>query len=475
MNNKITSRHEIDSGGNYLNTEFTKHINKKDVNIIFEAGSRDGLDAIKLRDYYTDSKIYAFECNPEGIKLCKHNLQDEKNIIFTEKGLAELNEQKTFYSFNSEQTTHHNHGVSSFFRHKEESWVPQTKITVECITIDSFCQQNNIQKVDMFCFDMQGGEYYALQGAQNILKTVKYIILENDAHCYQQTPDYSKLELFLQENNFVPIARANSDILFVNNSLLNKIITGNAFKNICDDFIDETKSEIDLSKRPKTIFLYTDWCQIFKTKVLPNINYPFKLITHNADQKVDENIIEILDNKNLVKWYGMNCHIKHPKLQPIPIGIANEKWPHGNKKELLEIIQTNIERNNLCYSNFEISTNYHRRPEIFQIITTKSFVDIERQKLSFKQYLAKLKSYKYVISPPGNSIDCHRIWEAIYVGTIPIIEKHTAMEYFYDLPILVVDNFNDITEALLLENYENINKKSRDKAYFNYYKNEILK
>jgi hypothetical protein len=29
----------------------------------------------------------------------------------------------------------------------------------------------------------------------------------------------------------------------------------------------------------------------------------------------------------------------------------------------------------------------------------------------------------YVLSPPGNGIDCHRTWEALFLGSIPIVKK----------------------------------------------------
>lgn len=253
-----------------------------------------------------------------------------------------------------------------------------------------------------------------------------------------------------------------------------EIITGNQFKNICDDYIDEHKPFIDLSKKPKIIFLYTDWIELFKQKILPKIDYNFKLVTHNADRSCPSGNLDLLEDTRLIKWYGMNCHIEHPKLQPIPIGIANEKWPHGNKETLIEVIHSNITQNNLCYCNFEVSTNPSKRNDVFNTIKTKSFIDIDTQKHNFKEYLSKLKSYKYVISPPGNSVDCHRVWEALYLGVVPIIEKNIAMEYFYDLPILVIDSFKDINEEFLNSSLIHIKMKSFKKSNMSFYKQIIL-
>jgi hypothetical protein len=252
------------------------------------------------------------------------------------------------------------------------------------------------------------------------------------------------------------------------------IITGNTFKNICDDFLDEEKRYIDITKKPKLIFLKTDWIELFKLKVLPLIDYKFKLITHNADRSAISGNIDLLEDPRLITWYGMNVDTKHPKLQTIPIGIANEKWPHGDKDILLKIINENNEKKNLVYCNFDVTTNYNKRYNTLKILNTHSYIDFDHTKLTFELYLRKLSTYKYVISPPGNSVDCHRIWESIYLGVIPIVERHPTLESFYDLPILFVDSFKDLTVEFLKRKYKLIKLILPKRAFFNFYKDIIL-
>ena len=231
--------------------------------------------------------------------------------------------------------------------------------------------------------------------------------------------------------------------------LKEEILTGNTFKQLCDDFLDEEKPYIDISRKPKIIFLKTDWIEIFKEKVLPKIDYQFKLITHNADRPAPSGNFDLLEDERLVRWFGMNCNVIHPKLQPIPIGIANEKWPHGDKDILLKIINENNKKKNLVYCNFDVTTNYNKRSNVLKTLNECSYIDFDNTKLSFENYTRKLSTYKYVISPPGNSVDCHRIWESIYLGVIPIVEKHLALEYWYNLPIFFVESFADVTDKLL--------------------------
>lgn len=57
----------------YLDTVFTDKINKNEVSTIFELGSRDLVDANKLSKFY-NSVVFAFECNPDCLKICEENI-----------------------------------------------------------------------------------------------------------------------------------------------------------------------------------------------------------------------------------------------------------------------------------------------------------------------------------------------------------------------------------------------------------------
>lgn len=217
------------------------------------------------------------------------------------------------------------------------------------------------------------------------------------------------------------------------------IISGERFEGLCDLVVKDYRLRI-ITNPPRVVFVKTDFLRFFEEDILPQIEAPFRLITHNSDYSIADGFDGILSNPLLVKWYGMNCKTIHPKLQPIPIGIANKQWPHGNISAIEKTSQTKVERKNAVYCNFSANTN-PRRAAILDRMSTLGFVDIEEKRLSFEEYLFKLKSYKFVISPIGNGIDCHRIWESIYLGCIPIVEKHICHRYWSDLPICLIDDF----------------------------------
>ena len=243
-------------------------------------------------------------------------------------------------------------------------------------------------------------------------------------------------------------------------------ITGNKFKSLADDYLDQSKTFLDLSKKPKIIFLYTDWVDLFKRDILPNIDYQFKLITHNSDQAISYKDLDLLNDSRLEKWFGMNCHIEHDKLTPIPIGIANEQWPHGEENLLRKVSSLGIPKKDRIYCNFDPNTSKSRRP-ILEQLKKNSKVDIEILKLNQEEYWKKLASYKYVISPPGNSIDCHRIWESIYLGTIPICLDSISLSSFRSLPIILKKTYKNLKLPFLQTN------NSCGMSSMNYWENTI--
>ena len=84
--------------------------------------------------------------------------------------------------------------------------------------------------------------------------------------------------------------------------------------------------------------------------------------------------------------------------------------------------------------------------------------------MQLPQYYTQLAKSKYVLSPEGEGIDCHRIYESIYFNSIPILLTCLMDDFYfkYDFPIIVVNSWNIITEQFLMNNYEKYYRKLVD-------------
>ncbi len=170
---------------------FVNRVDKNHVHTIFELGSRDLIDAIKLTMHFSDSRVYAFECNPDCLVECSKNLSiigaDLQNRIhLVEKAVSINNGMVIFYPFDLKQ--YDNMGASSMLKidfssrsHDDPDYNrpnPQTETVVLGTRLDTYMNEHAIQNIDLLCIDLQGYELNAIKSLGAKLRDVKYIITE---------------------------------------------------------------------------------------------------------------------------------------------------------------------------------------------------------------------------------------------------------------------------------------------------------
>ena len=69
---------------------------------------------------------------------------------------------------------------------------------------------------------------------------------------------------------------------------------------------------------------------------------------------------------------------------------------------------------------------------------------------SQEHYLRDISQSDFCICPPGNGIDCHRIWECLYLGSIPITINHECFSQFKELPIIFINDWREATINFLI-------------------------
>lgn len=255
-------------------------------------------------------------------------------------------------------------------------------------------------------------------------------------------------------------------------------ISGDTFRKYSTHILDK-KVKFDPSnvKYNDVVFVQSDMLDIYFNTYHPHIQNKYILITHNSDENITNKYVQYIDDQIII-WYGRNVNIKHPKIIPLPIGLENlDYFNNGLISDYLKLQNnTNILETKIL-SAFSVSTNYTERSKALEAIEKNKFATIIKNKITQKEYQKLLVSHKFVLSPEGNGIDCHRTWEAIYANAIPIVKRSNFTEYFNDLPILILDDFNEInnySQSDLDELYNQImQEKKKDRAYFKFYKELI--
>jgi hypothetical protein len=204
-------------------------------------------------------------------------------------------------------------------------------------------------------------------------------------------------------------------------------------------------------------------------------NGPYVLVTHNGDEGINANHLQILEDPNLIRWFGQNVEIEHPKLESIPIGLANEQWGHGNEHIFKSVMESDIKKTNTLYCNNTIWSHVGERIKCNEVMSKFGIKNGER--VSFDTYLENIKKSYFTVAPDGNGVDTHKLWECLYLGTVPIVTKSINSNFYSDLPILFIDSWEDFNvNELTVGLYNDIMKKAKpERLDFNYYKEKILK
>lgn len=198
----------------YCDTRFLEHLDN--IKTIFEVGARYGDESLQLSKNFNNAQIYSFECNPNTIDICKQNLNNKKNIVFIPYGLGDKNETLPFYSYMLDN----NDGASSLLKRIDFTETQKETGIIKIKRLSDFVSENQINNIDLLCMDVQGYELNILKGAEDFIKNIKFVIMEepkpiiNETYLpknvhskYINAPSSKEIRDFMIKNNFIEIAR----------------------------------------------------------------------------------------------------------------------------------------------------------------------------------------------------------------------------------------------------------------------------
>lgn len=150
--------------------------------VIFDVGAYTGKTARQFKFSFPESSIHVFEPIKESFSIMKNKLQKTDGMFFNNIAIGDsVVEDDTFYITK-------NKGSSSLLKPEKGAnkfWdgnplLMQNKIEVNVNTIDKYCEDRSVNKIDILKIDVQGGEIKVLKGASRMLgqKNIKLIFTE---------------------------------------------------------------------------------------------------------------------------------------------------------------------------------------------------------------------------------------------------------------------------------------------------------
>ena len=142
------------------------------------------------------------------------------------------------------------------------------------------------------------------------------------------------------------------------------------------------------------------------------------LIFGNGDEEFKSFDFKI--PKSVKRIYAQNLMFTDELFRLLPIGIEN-----------IRLIRNGFPKN---FANLNVEKKhrilvgpYSNTHQVRSQINALTFSDDRVEKQTFflepHDYAIKSLKFKFIAAPRGNGVDTHRFWEALYLGSIPIVEK----------------------------------------------------
>lgn len=244
-----------------------------------------------------------------------------------------------------------------------------------------------------------------------------------------------------------------------------------------------------------SIFVPSDGLIYFANQILPKIHHAFVLVSGDSDLPINTSTLgleleSLLANPLLLAWHAQNRDFDHPKLHSLPIGInlhnlwSNPlQWGGGfilpTLQELqLQTISENApsfpNREQKIFCNWHFSIDRADRKDCLERID-KSTCFFQPKPRPMVETWEMQAQYQFVLSPHGAGLDCHRTWEALLLGCIPIVKTAKINDLFENLPVIAINDWSEINQQFLENAAQVLMQKSYnlDKLSMRYWKSKI--
>ena len=238
-----------------------------------------------------------------------------------------------------------------------------------------------------------------------------------------------------------------------------------------------------------SIYVCSDGLRRFVDDFLPKIHCAFYLVSGDSDLEVPSEVLSseqfktLVTNTNLIQWFAQNLSLRNfPKVKNLAIGLdyhtigkepdhwwriqETEGYLPTDQESLLRSLARSAapvhKRIMQIFSNVHWKLDsYGDRHEAIHTIPEHLLVQSPGHYRRSHTWIENCR-YAFVLSPYGNGFDCHRTWEAVCLGAIPIVKAPHFDELFKGLPVLNVKEWSDVNEELLRKTIDEFKTRKFD-------------
>lgn len=219
------------------------------------------------------------------------------------------------------------------------------------------------------------------------------------------------------------------------------------------------------------IWLRLAWIKSFVRQVLPRIRARFVLVTADSDTPVPGGVRRLartlVNDQRLIHWYAQNYDGSdhRGRISPLPIGIdfhtlaerpfwGEQVAPPAEQERTLLSIRDGLpplsQRIPAVYVDFGWQrTHLGGRRSLIRHLRGQPDVVLQQAPLPRAEMWRRRGRYAFVLSPPGNGLDTHRIWEALALGHIALTPESALDPLFQGLRVACFRHWSELRRGSL--------------------------
>ena len=265
----------------------------------------------------------------------------------------------------------------------------------------------------------------------------------------------------------------------------------------CADVVIDYSSNVENSARPQApvdlvariapliphaavVYVKADLLAQVSELIIPRLSNPIILVTAESDWSPTDDFRGLLDHPRILHWFCQNAALSspHPHLTPIPIGLDNPVYTLlerrvgfladqlAGKRPIDLLGRKNITGEQRRF-NAAVAANqlwvgrkplrvlcaYSKghlpdRATAARALSAADFAHVATQPIPQEKYWHMHRDFAFEVSPPGNGLDCFRTWEALALGTIPIVRSGPLDSLYekFGFPVAIVESWSEVNQ-----------------------------
>lgn len=229
-------------------------------------------------------------------------------------------------------------------------------------------------------------------------------------------------------------------------------ISGDTYRALCPvrfDHFPGSRSIRQLDGYDGRVFVSAGYANDFLEIVQDHPNVDLSevcLLIHNGDIIPDLDLFRLV-HERFKHIFSVNWLHSLPNVSPLPIGLENLSYlRNGVTRDFRR--RLNYPKSIPLLVSFSDHTNPDERMAARKEAKAIDGAFFVPPGTNPREYRVLVSKSKFVLSPPGNGPDCHRTWESIYLGAVPVVKESFWPFNEFDLPVASVKRWDQINQLV---------------------------